>query len=135
MSPRTGILLFAHGSRDPQWAAPLMAIEAQIKRGHPDQTVGIAFLEIGQPNLIEAITAMAQSGVTHIAVLPIFLGVGKHLREDLPVMIKQATNELAHFSLRIQVLPALGEHPMFPAWVASIALGAAEAFASGVEPA
>ena len=134
MSEHTGIVLFAHGSRDPQWAAPLFAIEAQIKRGHPEQTVSIAFLEIGQPDLLAAITTMAESGVTRIAVLPVFLGVGKHLREDLPLLIKQAENTLTQFPLRLRLLPALGEHPQFATWVASIALNAAEALASGMEP-
>jgi sirohydrochlorin cobaltochelatase len=135
MSQRAGIVLFAHGSRDPQWAAPLYAIEAQIKRGHPEQTVGVAFLEIGQPDLIAAIASMAATGVTRIAVLPVFLGVGKHLREDLPLLVQQAQSDFAHASLRLRLLPALGEHPLFAAWVASLALDAVEAFASGVEPA
>ena len=122
MTTPTGIVLFAHGSRDAQWAAPLLAIEATLRQARPEQAIRLAYLEIGQPDLISALASLYESGVKHITLLPVFLGVGKHLRQDLPALVEQA--QRTYPDLRIALLPALGEHPLFANWVTTEVLGA-----------
>lgn len=124
MSAQTGIVLFAHGSRDAQWAAPLLAIEAALRQARPEQAIRLAYLEIGQPDLLSALASLYESGVKHITLLPVFLGVGKHLRQDLPVLVGQA--QRTHPDLHIALLPALGEHPLFATWVSTEVLGAVQ---------
>ena len=48
-----------------------------------------------------------------------FLGTGKHAREDLPVLV-QALRE-AHPGVQLQVQPAIGEDPRMTALMAQIA--------------
>ncbi|MDE2504110.1 MAG: cobalamin biosynthesis protein CbiX, partial [Burkholderiales bacterium] len=44
----------------------------------------LAYLELMQPTLAEAAAELAAAGCTRLTVLPMFLGTGGHLRQDLP---------------------------------------------------
>ena len=118
-SPR-GIVLFAHGSRDPLWRAPIEAVAAQIRARQPGTPVQSAYLELCTPSLAEAAADLATAGVRHLRVFPLFLGVGKHAREDLPELIESL--QVAHPGLEIELLPAVGENPQLIALMADIAL-------------
>lgn len=118
-SPR-GIVLFAHGSRDPLWRAPIEAVAAHIRARQPDTPVHCAYLELCAPSLAEAAADLAAAGVRHLRVFPLFLGVGKHAREDLPQLIESL--QAAHPGLEIELLPAAGENPQLIALMADIAL-------------
>lgn len=61
-----------------------------------------------------------EQGCTHVRVVPMFLGVGKHVREDLPVML-QALRD-AHPHVAFEPLAAVGEHPDLLDLMADIAL-------------
>ncbi|MDE2367591.1 MAG: CbiX/SirB N-terminal domain-containing protein [Burkholderiales bacterium] len=79
-----GLILFAHGARDPRWAAPFEAVAARLRQRRPDAAVRLAFLELMQPSLGDAAAELAAAGCTRLTVLPMFLGTGGHLRQDLP---------------------------------------------------
>jgi sirohydrochlorin cobaltochelatase len=115
-----GIVLFAHGSRDPLWRAPIEAVAAQIRTRQPGTPVQCAYLELCTPSLAEAAADMATAGVRHLRVFPLFLGVGKHAREDLPELLESL--QVAHPGLEIELLPAVGENPQLIALMADIAL-------------
>ena len=59
MTPPTphGIVLFAHGSRDPAWRAPIEAIAARMRAIEPAARVVCAYLELTEPSLPDAVTA------------------------------------------------------------------------------
>ncbi len=101
-----GLILFAHGSRDPIWAQPFEAMLARIQQTAPDMPSALAYLELMQPDFATVAQQLVAQGVTHIRVLPAFLAVGKHLRVDLPEFVTQA--QAAHPGLQIEVLPAAG---------------------------
>lgn len=115
-----GIILFAHGSRDPQWRAPIEAVAAQISERQPGTPVRCAYLEICTPSLPDAATDLIAGGARHIRVFPLFLGVGKHAREDLPQLIENI--KAAHPGVRIELLPAAGEYAPLTALLADLAL-------------
>jgi sirohydrochlorin cobaltochelatase len=101
-----GLILFAHGSRDPIWAQPFEAMLARIQVAAPDMACALAYLELMQPDFASVTADLVRQGVTHIRVLPAFLAVGKHLRVDLPEFVEHAL--AAHAGLSIEVLPAAG---------------------------
>jgi sirohydrochlorin cobaltochelatase len=103
----TAIVLFAHGSRDPNWRLPFESILRDLK-DHFDGPCALAFLENMQPSLDEAIDEVAQLGATTVQVIPLFLAVGGHLRKDLPVLLEQA--KILHCGITIQVCEAAGEN-------------------------
>ena len=113
------IILFSHGSRDPLWRAPVEAVAARIAAQYPGRSVACAYLELCAPSLPDACQALIQAGATQVTVVPMFLGTGKHAREDLPVLV-QALRE-AHPGVQLQVQPAIGEDPRMTALMAQIA--------------
>lgn len=115
-----GIILFAHGSREPQWRAPIEAVALQISGRQPDVRVRCAYLEICEPSLFDAASDLIAAGARQLRVFPLFLGVGKHAREDLPLLIAQVRS--AHPDVPIELLPAAGEYAQMTALMADIAM-------------
>jgi sirohydrochlorin cobaltochelatase len=114
------IVLFAHGSRDPQWRAPIDAVAAAIRARHAERPVRCAFLELCEPSLGTATAELVASGVGHITVFPVFFGVGKHAREDLPVLMAELKH--AYPAVTFELLPAAGEHAALVSLMAEIAV-------------
>lgn len=100
------LLLFAHGSRDPAWRAPLDAVCQRIADRHPGRCE-LAFLEFMQPELSDALQALAQAGERSIVVVPLFWASGKHIKTDLNEAVARFTQ--AHPEVQVRVATALGE--------------------------
>ncbi|AOG24021.1 sirohydrochlorin chelatase [Acidovorax sp. RAC01] len=113
------IILFAHGSRDPLWRAPMEAVAQRIATQQPERPVACAYLELCEPSLPHAAAVQAAQGATHITVVPMFLGTGKHAREDLPVLVEEL--RAAHPGIEFAVQQAVGEDPRMTALMAEIA--------------
>ena len=105
----SGLILFAHGARDPRWAEPFEAIAAAVRMRAPDVDVRLAFLELMAPDLPTVADAMAADGCTRIDILPLFLGTGGHLRRDLPPLVDAI--KARHASVSVALHPAAGEAP------------------------
>ncbi len=114
-----GVILFAHGSRDPLWRLPIEAVRAQIAATQPQVLACCAYLECCQPDLAQAVQQLHAQGLRAITVVPMFLGTGKHAREDLPQLI--AALRAAHPDIALTVQPAIGEQPRLTALMAEIA--------------
>ena len=104
------IILFAHGSRDPLWHKPIQAVAQRMSNTSPEVLVRCAYLELTEPDLLTVVAELAQAGATHVRVLPMFLGVGRHAREDLPELIQAL--RAAHPQVDIQCQPAVGEQQL-----------------------
>jgi sirohydrochlorin cobaltochelatase len=106
---QAGILLFAHGARDPRWALPFEAVAARVREQAPNAQVRLSFLEFMTPNLIDAGNELAQAGCTNVAIVPLFLGSGGHVRKDLPVLMAQLSESHTQVSWTLQ--QTVGETP------------------------
>lgn len=105
---RHGILLFAHGARDPAWSAPFEQARHLLADQHAHAgPVALAFLEFMTPSLIEAGEQLAASGCSRVTVVPMFLGAGGHVRKDLPVLMQQLQDK--HPLVEWQLTPAVGQ--------------------------
>ena len=107
MAADSALVLFAHGSRDPQWARPVEALRERLERRLPDTPVMLAFLEQMQPALTEVVGALADQGIERITVLPLFMAQGSHLREELPRIIARACED--NPGVLVRTSPAVGE--------------------------
>jgi len=103
---RHALVLFAHGARAASWALPFERLRELVSAGH-DGPVRLAYLELMQPDLPTVVDGLAAEGITRIDLFPIFLAVGSHLREDLPVLVDEA--KARHPALAFTVHAALGE--------------------------
>lgn len=102
-----GIVLFGHGSRNPDWAQPFHAICRAIHAQAPQTPVALAFLEAMRPTLSEAIDTLVASGVTVIEIVPIFLATGGHIAKDLPQLAADAME--SHPGVAIVIAAPAGE--------------------------
>ncbi len=119
-SPQRGIVLFAHGSRDPLWHKPMEAVARRIRESQADAQVLCAYLELSTPDLPTAVATLVDRGIGAITIVPMFLGVGKHAREDLPLLVAQLKQR--HVSVQFSLQPAVGENPRLISLLADIAL-------------
>ena len=103
------IILFAHGARDPEWAAPFVIIRRQLQAARPDAQVELAFLEFMTPSLEAAVAQSAARGAQRIVLVPLFLAQGGHLKQDLPLLVGKISER--HPQLELRVLPAIGDAP------------------------
>jgi sirohydrochlorin cobaltochelatase len=120
---KAGLLLFAHGARDPAWAAPFEAVAREVSAQRPELPVRLAFLEFMSPTLPEAGAALVNEGCDCIDVVPLFLGAGGHVRKDVPLLLDALRRQ--HPQLQVRLHPAIGEHPSVVAAMAQAAVDAA----------
>jgi sirohydrochlorin cobaltochelatase len=117
---KRGLLLFAHGARDPRWALPFEDVTARVRHADASIAVELSFLEFMTPGLVEAGHALAAQGCTHVEVVPLFLGAGGHVRKDLPALLD--TLRGAHPQVQWLLKPAVGEDDRVVAAMAEAAL-------------
>lgn len=128
-----GLILLAHGARDPEWATPFESVVARIRERAPETRVRLAFLELMAPRLDEAGAELAALGCQRIDVVPAFLGTGGHVRRDVPAQLARLRD--AHPGIAWTLHPALGEAPPVISALADAAIDLAElGFASGHSP-
>lgn len=101
------LILFAHGSRDPEWMQSFHLIAQKVAELRPDVVVHLAFLEMMQPTLPEVIDRLVSSGHTRFTVAPLFMAQGAHLKRDLSEIL--GTLRSRHPRAEITLLPAAGE--------------------------
>jgi sirohydrochlorin cobaltochelatase len=141
-SPPDGIILFAHGSRDPLWRGPIEAVAARIRAEHPALAVSCAYLELCEPSLPDAAAKMIiqrQNAMHSIApradstpargqkalkirIVPMFLGMGKHAREDLPELATALRAE--HPQVDFEITATIGEDERVTRLLAQMATAA-----------
>ena len=85
-----GLLLFAHGARDPRWALPFEDVAQRIRAADGSVPVALSYLEFMSPGLVEAGESLVAQGCTRVEVVPLFLGAGGHVRKDLPAAARLA---------------------------------------------
>jgi sirohydrochlorin cobaltochelatase len=123
-----GLILFAHGARDAQWAQPFEAVAARVRAQRPRQPVRLAYLELMTPSLGDAAAELCAAGCRTVSVLPLFLGQGGHLKRDLPQLVQRL--HATHPEVRFVLRHAAGEHAALIAAMASVAVEALDAAAA-----
>ena len=103
----TALILIAHGSRDPEWAAPLRRVCALVSERAPGLRIELAFLEFNTPDLEQSADTLIGEGFAHLVVLPMFIAQGGHLKEDVPRII--GTIRQRHSGVGIELASALGD--------------------------
>jgi len=103
------LIVFGHGSRDPLWAETVLALGERLRSALPETGVELAYLEFMRPTLAECVEALWRRGFRSIAVLPVFVGEGSHLRKQLPQLVEAARS--GREGLSIELLPAMGDLP------------------------
>jgi sirohydrochlorin cobaltochelatase len=114
------VILFAHGSRDPLWHRPVEAVATRMRALAPHVPVRCAYLELSTPALPDAAAELVAAGATAVRIVPMFLGTGRHAREDLPALVAQLRAD--HPATVFELPGAVGEDTRVIELLASMAL-------------
>jgi sirohydrochlorin cobaltochelatase len=113
------LIVIAHGSRNPAWRA---SVERQIDALQADvgaDALQLAYMELSPPTLTEVVAEAAQRGINKIRVMPLFLAQEGHVDKDIRPAVDQVRT--AFGSIEIELLPPLGQHPLFRELLRSLA--------------
>jgi sirohydrochlorin ferrochelatase len=107
-SQPTGVILFAHGSKVPDANAVIsrLAEQVSVQSGYPARS---AYLEIAHPDLAAAVAEAVSQGAKRVIVIPCFLAMGVHVREDLPRLV--AEQRATFPQIEILISQPLEGHP------------------------
>ena len=105
---KTGIVIFAHGSRVEEANEAVRAVASEMARKGGYELVETAFLDLAPPDLRQAVARLVSSGAARVVVIPYFLTLGTHLQRDLPRLIDEISS--AHEGLEIQITGPLDGH-------------------------
>jgi sirohydrochlorin cobaltochelatase len=114
---KEGLVLLAHGSKDPEWRRPFEQIALSVNKRLPAVSVAMAYLEHGA-SLHEAVGALAAKGASSVRIVPVFLGHGGHVKEDLPRLLQAARS--AYPDVRLVLERIVGEQPPVIEAIASL---------------
>ena len=105
----TGITIFGHGSsvETANEAVREFTVELGRRGGFP--LIEPSFLELGQPDLPEAVRRLVSRGATRIIVIPYFLTVGIHLKRDLPRIVAEL--RLIYKGVGFEITEPMDGHP------------------------
>jgi sirohydrochlorin cobaltochelatase len=102
-----GLILLAHGARDPRWREPFERLAERIRSNRPEFAVRLAFLELMAPDLLLAGEELVADGCDTLRVVRIFLGQGGHVRDDVPALFDALRKRYA--GIHVTLSRAAGE--------------------------
>ena len=102
-----GIILLAHGSRDPRWVEPFEKLRAAVERRQPKCATVLAYLDHTTPDFTTAVDDLVARGATVINIVPLFLGAGGHVRVDVPRLVDQA--RVKHAAVKFDLKAFVGD--------------------------
>jgi sirohydrochlorin ferrochelatase len=101
-----GILVVAHGSRAKETESTLDAILSMVRTKQPEVIIEHAFMEFSERTVEKGVATLVTKGVTEIKIVPYFLFMGIHMKEDIPRMVSEC---VANFpNLKISMGESLG---------------------------
>ena len=102
-----GLLVIAHGSRDPRHAATVHALVRRVRATRPGLRVETGFLDFTIPSVQGVLESLAAEGVQDVVALPLLLTRAFHAKADIPAVLRDAPPRL-----RVRQAEVLGPSPL-----------------------
>jgi sirohydrochlorin ferrochelatase len=83
------VLLLGHGSKAQDAHESMYRVAEVLRAEGQFISVECAFLEINQPDIPHGLDLCWAAGATEIVIVPYFLSMGRHVKEDLPRIISE----------------------------------------------
>lgn len=82
------LVIAGHGTRDAEGAATCLALVDRVRTLLDGVRVEAGFVELTPPTIDEALSTVLESGSPSVVVVPLMIGTGGHVREDIPEAIE-----------------------------------------------
>ena len=116
------LILIAHGSRNPRWRSAVERLAESLQAESGRANVSFAYMEFTPPTLADAVSDAVRAGAKRVRVLPLFVANEGHVDKDIRPVVEQLREQ--HAPVRVELLPAVGQHPLFLEMLNKIALEA-----------
>jgi sirohydrochlorin ferrochelatase len=104
------IILLGHGSRAPDASTDMLRVAAGLKKTYHHTIVEVCHMSQLGPHFPETFDKCVQQGATEVLVLPYFLHLGRHLRADIPRLLREKAKECPQ--VRVVLGKNLGFDPL-----------------------
>jgi len=105
------LIVIAHGSPKEAWRQSVEGLLRSLQEETGEDRVRLAYLQHGPPDLEEILAEGIAEGVTAIRILPLFLTGEGHVTADIRPLVEDARSRYGEVDL--ELLPAVGQHPLF----------------------
>lgn len=122
-SVKSCLILFAHGSRDPEWQKPFVNLERTLQNELGSEVLQLCYLEFIKPSLMDVCENVVSFGIGRVKILPLFMSCGGHVDQGIPRLMEKVKQRFPH--LEVEYLPPIGEHPSFINLIRTLAKDAA----------
>lgn len=85
---RPPLVIAGHGTRSPEGIAACQALVDRVRGLLPDVPVRTGFVELTPPTIDEALGELFTEGASAAVVVPLMIGTGGHVRDDIPEAIE-----------------------------------------------
>lgn len=108
------LLIIAHGSRLRVSNEEVVALKDSLESILDGRfsMLKVAFLELCEPSISQAIGELVSSDASEITVMPYFLNQGRHVREDVPRELQAMRDRFPEIT--ITSLPYFGRSELIP---------------------
>ena len=105
------LILLAHGSPRKEWRDSVEELAKSVRARSGAASVCLAYMDHGPPTLMDAANEAIGAGAAALRVLPLLLTAEGHVTHDIVPMVEEL--RAARPDVDIELLPAIGKHPMF----------------------
>ena len=102
------VLLVSHGSRSSKTKEEVALLVETLKRKTGILIIEFAFLEIESPSIPEGLDLCVQKGAKEVTVLLNFLNSGRHVNNDIPIIVQEAQTK--HPRVVFSISQPVGQH-------------------------
>lgn len=92
-APLPPLVIAGHGTRDPNGAQAAFELVAKVSELLPGVRVEAGFVELTAPSIEESLSAVLAAGASAAVVVPLMIGAGGHVRDDIPEAISAGRRE------------------------------------------
>ncbi len=113
------LILIAHGSRNADWRASVEDLAESVQARLEGDELALAYMQYTGPTLMDVALEAIRTGATRIRVLPLFLTGQGHVQRTVGPLVNEVAR--AHPTVDIELLPPVGQHPLFADLLSKIA--------------
>lgn len=117
------VILFAPGNEEARLRKSFEELAVVLKNELGKERVRLAYVSAGTPSLAEVAEEAANSGVTKLRILPLFLAQGGPLEKEIPEQVAVVRGQVP--GITVELLPSVGEHPRMKTLIHALAREAA----------